>query len=61
MNNKLNKFSYVAKNTNGKRVRGTYIAEDEQFVREELSKNNLFVEKIKNEDHDQFASLTVPA
>ena len=47
MNNKLNKFSYIAKNTNGKRVRGTYIAEDEQFVREELSKNNLFVVKIK--------------
>ncbi len=47
MNNKLNKFSYIAKDTNGKRVRGTFIAEDEQFVREELSKNNLFVVKIK--------------
>lgn len=47
MNNKLYKFSYIAKNNNGKRIKGTYIAEDEQIVREELSKTNLFILSIK--------------
>lgn len=41
------KFTYVAKDLNGKKVKGTFIAEDESFVRESLAKNDLLVTSIK--------------
>lgn len=46
MNEKLNKYSYVAKDIYGKKIKGTYIAQDEKFVVEDLAKSNLYVTKI---------------
>ncbi|HAJ78049.1 MAG TPA: hypothetical protein DCO89_03180 [Clostridiales bacterium] len=43
----MNKFIYVAKNLEGKKIKGTYIAEDESYVRESLAKNQLFIVSIK--------------
>jgi len=43
----MNKFIYVAQNLEGKKIKGTYIAEDESYVRESLAKSKLFIVKIK--------------
>ena len=43
----MKKFLYVAKNLEGKKIKGTYIAEDEEFVKTSLAKQNLFVTSIK--------------
>ncbi len=43
----MKKFVYVAKDLNGKKIKGTFIAEDEQFVRESLAKRDLYVDSIK--------------
>ena len=47
MKNSLKKFVYVAKDLNGNKIKGTYIADDQQYVVDSLTKRNLFVEKIK--------------
>ena len=47
MKNNLKKFVYVAKNLQGKRIKGTYIAEDEKYVIDSLTKKDLFVVSIK--------------
>lgn len=47
MNEKLNKYAYVAKDINGKRIKGTFIAEDEKFVVDSLAKSDLYVVSIK--------------
>ena len=41
------KFTYVAKDLSGKKIKGTFIAEDENFVRESLAKKDLYVTSIK--------------
>lgn len=43
----MNKFVYVAKDLNGKKIKGTFIAESEEFVRESLAKNDLYIDSIK--------------
>ncbi len=43
----MNKYNYVARNLEGKKIKGTYIADDEAFVRESLAKSNLFLVSIK--------------
>ena len=57
----MNKFVYVAKNLEGKKIKGTYIAEDESYVRESLAKNNLFIvsiKKISNKAPSAFFSVS---
>ena len=47
MKNNLKKYVYVAKDLKGNKIKGTFIAEDQQYVIDSLTKRNLFVEKIK--------------
>lgn len=57
----MNKFIYVAKDLQGKKFKGTYIAEDESFVRENLAKKDLYIVSIKkasNNSNAAFFSLT---
>jgi len=61
MNEKLNKYSYVAKDIDGKKIKGTYIAQNEKFVVDSLAKANLYVVKIKKANTNApnaFFSLT---
>lgn len=57
MNEKLNKYVYVAKDVNGKKVKGTYIAQDEKFVTDDLAKSNLFVVKIKKANNNSTSAF----
>lgn len=43
----MKKYVYVAKNLEGKKIKGTFIAEDEEYVKNTLAQNNLFLLKIK--------------
>ena len=43
----MRKYVYVARDLNGKKIKGTFIAEDEKFVRESLAKRDLYVDSIK--------------
>lgn len=57
----MNKFVYVAQNLEGKKIKGTYIAEDENYVRESLAKSNLFIvsiKKISNKAPSAFFSVS---
>lgn len=42
----MNKYKYVAKTLSGKMVRGTFVAESEEYVKNALMKDDLFVLKI---------------
>lgn len=53
----MNKYSYVARTLEGKKVKGTFIAEDETFVRESLAKSNLFLISIKKSSNSAQASF----
>lgn len=48
----MKKYLYVAKGLDGKKVKGTFIAEDENYVKETLTKSNLFVLKIKQSSNN---------
>lgn len=57
----MKKFLYTAKNLNGKKVKGTYIAENEEIVKQSLAVDNLFLIKCKqvsNKASSPFFSLT---
>ena len=43
----MKKFSYIAKDSNGKKMKGLYMAESEAQLRENLAKSNLFVVSVK--------------
>ena len=43
----MKKFIYSARYLNGKKVKGTFIAETEEDMKKGLAKNNLFLEKSK--------------
>ena len=47
VNVKMKKFSYVAKDSSGKKMKGLYMAESEAQLRENLAKSNLFVVSVK--------------
>lgn len=57
----MNKYNYVAKGLDGKKVKGTFIAEDENFVRENLAKSDLFlvsIKKLSNNAPSAFFSIS---
>lgn len=43
----MKKFLYSARDLDGKKVKGTFIAENEEDMKKGLAKNNLFLEKYK--------------
>ena len=43
----MKKFSYTAKDSSGKKIKGLYMAESEAQLRENLAKSNLFVVSVK--------------
>lgn len=57
----MKKFLYKARDLNGKKVNGTYIAESEDDMKRGLAKNNLFLESFKqlsNKKPSSFFSVT---
>ena len=57
----MKKFVYVAKDLEGKKVSGTYIADSEEYVRQNLAKQDLFIVSIKamsNSAPSTFFTLT---
>ena len=57
----MNKFNYVAQSLDGKKIKGTYIAEDEDYVKETLAKSNLYlisIKKVSGNAPSAFFSLT---
>ena len=57
----MKKFLYSARDLNGKKIKGTFIAESEEEMKKGLAKNNLFLEKSKqlsNKKPSAFFSVT---
>lgn len=57
----MDKYIYSAKNLDGKKIKGTFIAESEGFVVETLAKSNLFVtsiKKVSSNEPSAFFSIT---
>lgn len=57
----MKKFQYLARDLEGKKVKGTFIAENEEEMKKSLAKNNLFLEKYKtisNKKPNAFFSVT---
>ena len=43
----MKKFFYQARDLNGKKIKGTFISENEEDMKKSLAQNNLFLEKYK--------------
>ena len=57
----LKKFIYSARDLNGKKIKGTFIAENETAMKESLAKNNLYLSSFKqvsNKKPNAFFSVT---
>lgn len=57
----MKKFQYWARDLNGKRVKGTFISENEDDMKKSLAKSNLFLERYKqlsNKKPNAFFSVT---
>lgn len=57
----MKKFIYTAKDLNGKKIKGTFIAESATAMKESLAKNNLFLSnyrQISNKKPNAFFSVT---
>ena len=57
----MKKFIYTAKDLNGKKIKGTFIAESASAMKESLAKNNLFLSsyrQISNKKPNAFFSVT---